>query len=187
MRIDVFGFDTGIGLPNPVDYRVMPNLYAESDFKMDSEKLKGLLTKAHLVMGLVGETLNEFINTRPAPVAFISFDLDYYTSTIQAFQLLEADYSILLPRIHCYFDDILGFIYSDYIGERLAIAEFNTSHTTRKISPIYGLRYFLPVPYSHQPWSELFYLAHFFDHPLYSQNDCLSKPQVGGQFSLRTS
>jgi hypothetical protein len=186
MSIDVFGFDTGRGLPKPVDYRDMPNLYAESDFTMDSEKLIGRLKKAHLVLGPVEETLVGFIHSRPNPVAFISFDLDYYTSTIQAFKLLEADYSLLLPRIHCYFDDMLGFTHSDYTGERLAITEFNTSHPTRKISPIYGLRYYLPEPYRRQSWSELFYLAHFFDHPLYSQNDGLSKPQVGGQFSLRT-
>ena len=59
-------------------------------------------------------------------------------------------------------------------------AEFNTAHPTRKLSPIYGLKYFLPVPYCHQPWSELFYLAHFFDHPCYNQHDGLSKPRVGG-------
>ena len=186
MSIDVFGFDTGIGLPKPVDYRDLPNLYAESDFKMDTEKLTQLLKKAHVVLGPVEDTLVEFINARPAPMAFIAFDLDYYTSTIQAFKLLETDSALLLPRIHCYFDDILGFTFSDYTGERLAIAEFNASHSARKISPIYGLRYFLPVPYAHKAWSEAFYLAHVFDHPLYGQNDGLSKPQVGGQFSLRT-
>jgi hypothetical protein len=186
MSIDVFGFDTGVGLPKPVDYRDLPNLYAESDFKMDTEKLTQLLKKAHVVLGPVEDTLVEFINARPAPMAFIAFDLDYYTSTIQAFKLLETDAALLLPRIHCYFDDILGFTFSDYTGERLAIAEFNASHSARKISPIYGLRYFLPVPYAHRAWSEAFYLAHVFDHPLYGQNDGLSKPQVGGQFSLRT-
>lgn len=186
MSIDVFGFDTGVGLPKPVDYRDLPNLYAESDFKMDPEKLTQLLQKAHVVLGPVEDTLVAFINARPAPMAFIAFDLDYYTSTIQAFKLLETDSALLLPRIHCYFDDILGFTFSDYTGERLAIAEFNASHSARKISPIYGLRYFLPGAYAHQAWSEAFYLAHIFDHPLYGQNDGLSKPQVGGQFSLRT-
>jgi hypothetical protein len=186
MSIDVFGFDTGVGLPKPVDYRDLPNLYAESDFKMDTEKLTQLLKKAHVILGPVEDTLVEFINARPAPMAFIAFDLDYYTSTIQAFKLLETDSALLLPRIHCYFDDILGFTFSDYTGERLAIAEFNASQSARKISPIYGLRYFLPVPYAYQAWSEAFYLAHVFDHPLYGQNDGLSKPQVGGQFSLRT-
>jgi hypothetical protein len=184
MRIDVFGFDTGRGLPKPTDYRDLPNLYTESDFTMDVDKLTGLLTKAHLVLGPVEETLGSFLHASPAPVAFIAFDLDCYTSTMQAFQLLEAEYRFLLPRIYCYFDDILGFTYSDYTGERLAIAEFNMAHPTRKLSPIYGLKYFLPVPYYHQPWSELFYLAHFFDHPCYSQNDGLSKPHVGSQFSL---
>ena len=127
MSIDVFGFDTGTGLPKPDDYRDMPNLYAESDFKMDPEKLKKLLKKAHLLLGLVEETIIAFINSRPAPIAFIAFDLDYYTSTMSTFKLLEADHSLILPRIHCYFDDIIGFTHSDYTGERLAISEFNAS------------------------------------------------------------
>jgi hypothetical protein len=184
MSIDVFGFDTGTGLPKPHDYRDMPNVCAESYFKMDPEKLKKLLKKAHLVLGPVEESIVSFINSRPAPIAFIAFDLDYYTSTISTFKLLEADHTLILPRIHCYFDDIIGFTISDYTGERLAISEFNASHTLRKISPIYGLRYLLPAPYSQRMWAEKFYLAHIFDHPLYGQNDGLVKNL--GSFGLRT-
>jgi hypothetical protein len=55
-------------------------------YKMDPEKPIKLLKKAHLVLGLVEETIVAFINSRPAPIAFIAFDLDYYTSTISAFK-----------------------------------------------------------------------------------------------------
>ena len=100
MSIDVFGFDTGVGLPKPVDYRDLPNLYAESDFKMDTEKLTQLLKKAHVVLGPVEDTLVEFINARPAPMAFIAFDLDYYTSTSSPypFFLLNGDMELHRDR-----------------------------------------------------------------------------------------
>lgn len=181
VKIDVFGFDTGAGLPKPLDYRDLPNLYTERDFAMDFEEMKGRLRKAQLILGLVARTVPGFIHSRPAPVAFISFDLDYYTSTMQAFQLLDSDPALLLPRIHCYFDDIMGFTCSEYNGERLAIAEFNEAHATRKISPIFGLKYFLPAPHAQACWSELFYLAHIFDHPLYGLHDGLVRnPSAGG-------
>ena len=174
--IDVYGFDTGIGLPKPTDYRDLPSLWVEGAFPMDVGRLKKRLTRAELVLGPVEKTLPAFLASNPAPVGFIAFDLDYYSSTIQAFKLFEADRTILLPRIYCYFDDILGHIYSDFTGERLAIREFNAAHAMRKISPMYGLKYFLPKPYDQQEWVDMIYLAHFFDHPLYSAADGLVKP-----------
>jgi hypothetical protein len=169
--VDVYGFDTGGGLPKPVDYRDCPNLWSPGYFPMDKEKLQKRLRKAQLVLGLVEETVPKFIESKPSPVAFVSFDLDYYSSTMQAFKVLEAAPSVLLPRIYCYFDDIIGFTYSDYNGERLAISEFNAAHLMRKISPIYGLQHFLPEPHAASWWHEMFYMAHAFDHELYNCPD----------------
>ncbi len=183
--VDVYGFDSGSGLPKPLDYRDCPNLWSSGYFPMDKEKLQRRLQRAKLFLGLVEDTVPEFIKSKPSPVAFISFDLDYYTSTMQAFRLLEADENLLLPRIHCYFDDIMGFTYSDYNGERLAISEFNASHSSRKISPIYGLRYFLPAPHAQADWSEMFYIAHIFDHNLYDRDDGFNRRPVGGGSDLK--
>ena len=180
IRIDVYGFDTGAGLPQPVDYRDLPNLWTEAAFPMDFAKLNKRLTKAKLVVGLVGETITQFIRSKPAPVGFISFDLDYYSSTMDAFKLFEGDQAVLLPRIHCYFDDIMGFSFSEYNGERLAIEDFNAGHDMKKISPIYGLKYFLPPPYNQEVWSEMFYMAHIFDHPLYCSYDGMVRKFRGG-------
>ena len=174
--VDVYGFDTGTGLPKPEDYRDLPNLYTASSFHMDVEGLKKRLKKTQLILGLVENTVPRFIDSGAAPVAFVSIDLDYYSSTMQAFKLLEADQALLLPRIHCYFDDIMGFTFSEYNGERLAIADFNASHSMRKISPIYGLKYFLPTRYAQAQWPEQFYMAHIFDHELYGCKDGLVKP-----------
>jgi hypothetical protein len=103
---------------------------------------------------------------------------------MHAFKLFEAVPEILLPRIHCYFDDITGFTFSEFTGERGAISDFNKTHHMRKISPIYGLRYYLPFFYANKCWVEQMYLAHIFDHPLYGVSDGLSKPRMGGQFDL---
>lgn len=170
VAVDVFGFDTGTGLPKPKDYRDMPNLWSEGFFLMDVEKLKRRLRHAQLILGDTKETVSKFILSNPSPVAFASFDLDYYTSTMHALVLFEADHGLLLPRVHCYFDDILGFTFGDHVGERLAISEFNESHQTRKISAIYGLRYYVPERYSNWMWEKQ-YMAHIFDHPLYGNND----------------
>ena len=183
--VDVYGFDVGIGLPKPRDYRDLPNLYAEGNYHMDVEKLKNNLKNGQLILGLVEETIPKFINTKPAPITFISFDLDYYTSTVQAMKVLEAEQSLLMPRIHCYFDDITGFTFSEFTGERLAISEFNASHDLKKISPIFALRYYLPPPHNQALWPEKFYLAHIFNHNLYGLNDGLSRPFIGGFTDLK--
>ena len=170
-RIDVYGFDTGTGLPEPRDYRDLPNIFSGGAFPMDISALQARLNGAQLILGPVEETVPEFIASRPAPVMFISFDLDFYSATMAAFQLLQATDAILLPRVHCYFDDIVGSCFGDHVGERLAIADFNASHGSRKISPIYGLKYLLPRVYAHVSWTEQFYLAHIFDHELYGRPD----------------
>ncbi|MGH7278645.1 MAG: hypothetical protein ACREJG_08150 [Candidatus Rokuibacteriota bacterium] len=184
--IDVHGFDTGAGLPEPRDYRDAPNLYTRTAYTMDVEKLRKRLTRAQLHLGLIEETMRTFMASQPAPVGFISFDVDYYSSTLDAFQLLAAPEALLLPRIHCYFDDALGFTHSDFTGERLAIAEFNRTHSSRKISQIYGLRHFVPRRHANEAWVEIMYLVHVFDHSLYGKPDGLVRRITGLSTDLKT-
>lgn len=180
LGIDVYGFDTGTGLPKPGDYRDCPNLYAEGTYAMDLEKLRGRLRRGRLVLGLVRDTVPQFLLSDPAPVAFLEFDLDLYSSTMDAFRLLDADARLLLPRIQCYFDDIVGFTFGDFNGERLAISDFNSAHETRKISPQYGIRHFVPAEYSNEPWVEQLYMVHIFDHPSYGVTDGLVRHASSG-------
>ena len=184
VEIDVFGFDTGAGLPKPKDYRDLPNLFSEGLYPMAVEKLRPKLSKAHLILGLVENKVADFISSKPSPIAFVSFDLDLYTSTKHALALLEADHEVLLPRVHCYFDDILGYTYSDFTGELLAIAEFNASHKMRKISKINGLKHLLPPRLANQTWPYKFYLAHIFDHELYGHYDGLNSTDIENRHRL---
>lgn len=166
--IDVYGFDTGTGLTKPQDYRDLPQLWREGDYKMDVDRLRSRLTRARLVLGPVERTVPEFLAESPAPVGFVAFDLDLYSSTMHAFRLFEAADGALLPRVVCYFDDIIGFSHGDFNGERLAIHDFNDDHELRKISPIYGLRHVLDMD---KVWTEMMFMFHAFDHARYNEYD----------------
>ena len=62
---------------------------------MDEGALRKRLTSAELVLGPVAETIPEWSNSEHPPVGFIAFDLDYYSSTVEAFQLLDNAAGIL--------------------------------------------------------------------------------------------
>ena len=173
--VDVYGFDTGVGLPKPVDYRDSPNMWFEGQCPMNRERVMRQLHTASLRLGNVRDTIPHFLKEQPAPVGFIGFDLDLYSSTTDAMALLRAEDGALLPRIACYFDNILGHSYSDFTGERLAIAEFN-AQPMRKISSIHGLRHFVPKAYRDDRCWECMFFAHIFEHRLNGAIDALRKP-----------
>jgi hypothetical protein len=187
VKVDVCGFDTGRGLPKPRDVRDCPNLFLEGQFPLDEKRLLSRLDEARLILGPVEDTLDEFIAGEPSPVGFIAFDLDLYSSTASALRLFEAHERLLLPRVHCYFDDITGFTYAEHNGARLAISEFNASHTTRKISPIYAAEFYVPRREARALWTRKLYIAHILDHHRYADYDGLirsEKAGAGGTWSL---
>lgn len=165
--VEVYGFDTGTGMPAPVDHRDVPWLIEPGWFELDEPSLRARLQLAQLVLGPVAETVPRFAGQGHAPVGFVAFDLDYYSATTDAMALFEASSEALLPRVPCYFDDVFGYGWSDFAGERAAIADFNATHEHRKIGKIHGLRYGLPVSERALPWHEQMYLLHAFDHPRY--------------------
>lgn len=171
VRISVFGFDSGAGMPPPVDYRDLPHVWGEGFYKMDSDALRARLRRARLVLGDVAQTIPELLGAREmAPVGFIAFDLDYYSSTKAAFRIFESGPAKHLPRVYCYFDDITGpetACMNEHVGELLAIREFNAEHARQKISKIENLWIERAKPAF---WNEKMYAFHDFDHPLYTRN-----------------
>jgi hypothetical protein len=167
--IEIYGFDSGSGLPAPDDYRDMPYAWEQGFYTMDVDKLRDRLTSAKLILGDVRETVQQFGQSNPAPIGFISFDLDYYSSTVAALRVLDFPFESLLPRVFCYFDDVAGgpaYCYNEFTGELLAINEFNQSHPDRKLARIAGLRHnFRSLPVL---WHEQMYVAHMFKHPHYN-------------------
>ena len=165
--IDVYGFDTGRGLPAPKDARDAPFCAQEVYFPMDVDRLRATLDRAGVLLGDVAVTVNRFVESRPAPVGF-AFDLDYYSSTRDALALLRGKVEYLMPRIRYYFDDTHGYPWGDFNGARLAIREFNETDGDRKLAQLHGLKYILPVSEFGQRWPESMYVAHVFDHPTYA-------------------
>jgi hypothetical protein len=180
VAIDVYGFDSGHGLPKPTDFRDCPNLFLEGQFPLDEARLLPSLERAELIVGLVDRTVPEFMSRRPAPIGFVSFDLDLYSSTACALRAFEGDPELLLPRVLCYFDDITGFTYADHNGERLAISEFNDAHQRRKLSPIYAAEFYVPQRESRGLWPQKLYFAHILDHPRYGDYDGLVRREAAG-------
>jgi hypothetical protein len=170
-EVEIFGFDTGTGMPPPVDHRDAPWLIEPSFFSMDEAALRARLDRAQLVLGPVAETVPRWRRSGHPPIGFVAFDLDYYSSTMEAFELLEGDPERLLPRVPCYFDDVFGYGWTEFTGELAAIDEFNGSHDRRKIAKIHGLRFELPREEFQQAWHEKLYLVHLFDHPRYADRE----------------
>jgi hypothetical protein len=169
--IEVHGFDTATGLPPPEDLRDAPYLMEPGQFPMDEAKLRARLRRTNLHLGLVRETIGEYRDETGAPIGFIAFDLDFYSSTIDAFALLEAPADRFLPRVLCYFDDTLGYPWGDSNGERLAIREFNERSKTRVIDRLEGMRYMIPPSEAIARWVEALYLLHVLDHPRAAEDE----------------
>ena len=134
IKIQVLGFDSGEGMPATVGYKDHPELYATGDFPLQNrEKLLSILpenTKL-VILGLIESNWTGYVNS---PIAFISIDVDYYSSTIAVLNnLTTLTPSLLLPNTLMYFDDTQLPNHNPYQGELLAIEEFNAKNAMRKI------------------------------------------------------
>lgn len=178
VKIAVYGFDSGEGMPAPVDFRDLPHVWERGFFKMDQAVLKASLKHATLILGDVANTVPSFLGTPDLPpIGFVAFDLDYYSSTKTAFQIFEGPSQSRLPRTYCYFDDIMWpeiACHNEYLGELCAIREFNTEHPHKKLSAIHMLSQMMP--YS-SDWNKQIYVLHDFKHPLYCVNITPKSPR----------
>jgi hypothetical protein len=167
VEFEIYGFDTGAGLPAPQDYRDLPYHWKEGFFKMDVPALQSRLRRAKLVLGDVRDTAGTFFSDfDPAPIVAISHDFDYYSSTAAALKMFNGPEKYFLPRIFCYFDDTLGDrleLYNEYTGQRGAINEFNREHDNKKLCPPV---YLLARPFQ-EPWYRQIFVYHHFSHSKY--------------------
>tara|TARA_R110002072_G_scaffold89232_4_gene199967 strand:- start:95918 stop:96472 length:555 start_codon:yes stop_codon:yes gene_type:complete len=162
IKFDIYGFDTGKGLPQPTDYRDTPWKWTDGWYDMDVDALKKKLRRSTLVLGDVKETVSKFLTEIPSPLGAVIFDLDYYSSTAQALKIFESDPQKCLPRILCYMDDI-GSI--DDVGVLRAIAEYNEENADKKLKPaMYWQNLDDPSVRGHK-----IYDHHFFTHPDYTK------------------
>jgi hypothetical protein len=159
VQIKVAGFDRGTGLPSTKgDYRDHPDKWNEGDFPMDENWLRArLLPGAELILGDVRQTLPEFLTRQSCPLGFLAMDLDLYSSTMQALEILRPPNRQMLRQVFLYFDDIIGTEYHRFAGERLAIEDFNLQNQWVKIDHWYSL---CDRIFRDYPWVQKMYIAH---------------------------
>ncbi len=165
----VVGFDTGKGMPAPIDYRDLPESFQAGDFPMDEQRLRQALPVfADLIIGDITETVPEFFHalTDEQPIGFVAIDVDYYSSAKKALDILRGSPQIYLPIVPVYLDDIGVDGSNPWTGELLAAEEFNRENELRKIAPFTLLR--SQRIFKNTQWIDRMFAAHVHDHALRS-------------------
>ncbi len=165
--IQVFGFDTGKGMPAPRDYRDHPDIYGKGDFAANLEALRAILPpNGHLILGELAETAPRFVKEKlsaQAPIGYVFLDVDYYSSTVEALKIFDGPPDCYLPMLSIHVDDIDFEAHNPYAGELLAINEFNEQHRFRKICRqefLESSRLFRKAE-----WIRHMFTLHVMDHP----------------------
>ncbi|MEJ6472776.1 hypothetical protein [Pseudoalteromonas piscicida] len=127
---------------------------------MDVNKLKSALpNNTELVLGNVQDTIGPCIRSQlEAPVGFISFDLDLYSSTKSGLKIFHCESEQVLSQVALYFDDINHRFSHFKGGEQLVIREFNQGSEHIVIDKWHNIKNLIPFPES--AWLDRFYLAH---------------------------
>ena len=164
IKINIYGFDSGEGIPPSNSKFDLPFHWKQGDFTTDKNLLEKN-TKSKIIYGDIRDSIDEFVKYKPKNIIAIFFDMDLYTSTKNFLNQIDKIQEYLAPRVYCYFDDIFNpnhWINKD-VGEQLAIEEFNIENKNLKIglAPDSVNDFKFPLAKG-----QLFMLNHF-DHPDY--------------------
>ncbi len=165
VEFEIVGFDTGVGLPPPTDYRDHPELYKSGWYPMQRDALVAALpSNARLVLGDLAETIEPFVASMSAgsPLGFAALDVDLYSSSKDALRLFTGPPDRYFPYVTVYVDDLALPTHTRYAGELLAIAEFNEEQELRKLEPdgyLVHTRLF-----KRAEWLAHMYKLHVLDH-----------------------
>ena len=171
VSFNTYGFDMMSGLPKTsIDYKNQLYFWPQGAFKTDLEKLRNNIKTSTLIIGDIKDKVKTFFDEYEPPViGFISFDLDYYTSTLSAFEIFNFSQSNYLPRVECYMDDVSSFnelSASKGTGVLRAIEEFNERENNKKI---YKKELVSQFRRFKEYWNEKIYVFHYFNHDLYNK------------------
>jgi len=163
----IFGFDTGSGMPAPIDYRDMPYIFVRGSAPMvDHGRLRQELPdNAELILGNIADTLPRFLTrvSEESPIGFVAVDVDYYWSAKECLRIFsDSNPRKYLPMTMVYLDDIAVPGSNPWVGELLAVNEFNNEHKLRKIHPevmLRGRRIFKSAN-----WIDQIFIMHALDH-----------------------
>ena len=127
VKIKVYGFDLGSGLPEIKKKEDLPFFWKQGDYKSEGFEKLNNIKDVKIYQGDIKNTILDFANSNTSKIACIFFDLDLYSSTESFLSNINNLEKHLLPRTLCYFDDL--YVADNCVdntnGELLAIAEFN--------------------------------------------------------------
>jgi hypothetical protein len=151
---------------------------------MDVATLQSQPTTAKLFLGDIGETVPKFLDSAATlPLGFVAFDLDCRSSTAQALRIFVGAAATRLPRVFCYFDDIIWpetACHNERVGELCAIRDLNSRRQDVKLAPLHLLGHMRRYP---ETWNDQIFVLHDFQHPLY----CVNVLPQGGSSSRNRS
>jgi hypothetical protein len=150
IQVEVFGFDTGAGLPSPRDYRDHPEIWQAGEFR-------GMLGQNNIIYGDVANTIDQFVNNwGDSKLAFVSLDLDFYSSTTSALKIFQMPPDRYVPAVMTHLDDTnTQLTMNPWCGAELAVIEFNQHNQFRKFEQ------------KHRCWNlHNLYVLHVLDHPV---------------------
>jgi len=164
IQIEIYGFDTGDGLPQIDNRYDLPFIWSTGDYKNDKQELEKRIT-SKIFYGDIKDTFEDFIKTDPEKIVSIFIDLDLYTSTKKFLNQLQKFKHYLSPRVYCYFDDVFhpSHYINEHNGELLAIKEFNDENTDIKIGKSVSSFYDFKFPTG----TEGLFMMHNFFHKDY--------------------
>lgn len=105
IKITIYGFDSGEGLPEADSYKDLPFIWKKEFFKVDKNELEKRID-SKVIYGDVKDTVDQFVAFSPKNISAIFFDLDYYSSTKNFLNQINKLEQYLCPRVYCYFDDV---------------------------------------------------------------------------------
>jgi hypothetical protein len=122
------------------------------------------------VLGDIAETIPQFLQTgAESPIGYVSLDVDYYWSSVEALAILTGPPEHYLPIVNLYLDDSQGDYHNPSCGEMLACAEFNEQQALRAIHPYTALRE--KRLFKNANWISKIYSVHIFDHALRTRGE----------------
>lgn len=164
VEIGVVGFDAGTGMPVPVDHRDYPEEFLAGDFPLPDFDLlqRNLPAGSRVVLGPIAETAPGFVDGLDAPIGFVSLDLAYYSSTVEAMVALKGPADRYLPMTMVYLGAIRMDNANPAVGELLAVSEFNRANARRQVHPFTCLRD--KRIFRRAAWLNQIYTLHVLDH-----------------------
>ncbi len=131
VKIKVYGFDLGSGLPEIKKKEDLPFFWKQGDYKSGGFEKLNSIKDVKIYQGDIKDTILDFANLNTSKIACVFFDLDLYSSTESFLSNINNLEKHLMPRTLCYFDDL--YVADNCVdntnGELLAISEFNKQNS----------------------------------------------------------